>query len=148
MPVHRIVKRGLPVLLLGPLCGCYSYRDVAVTVVDIHDKSPIMGARVYTEYEVGLGRTPPRTDVATTGPDGRASLRVANDPLGVGIIAWRNDYRRRGLSIYPAHTRSRAGAGKAWQSVPWPYPPQTIQLMKGVDPPISNRPAEDPYGDY
>jgi hypothetical protein len=83
------------------LQGCYTYKTVAVKVVDAESGEPVPGANVWVGFEnIGITYTPlfflapSKEHSAVTGPDGLASLRVHNGypPWSItapGYIAFR-----------------------------------------------------------
>ena len=75
--------------LVAGLCiglqGCYTYKTLAVKVVDAESGAPVPGATVWVGFEnIGITYTPlvflapSKEHSAITGPDGLASLRVHN----------------------------------------------------------------------
>jgi hypothetical protein len=125
----------LALLALVSLPGCYSYRTVAVIVVDAETRLPIRGAEVRTNYNQGLAHAAPTTSHAVTGPDGRARVHVAKDAFGIFILPKAEgylDYWAGG--VYPD---GRPYDSNPYTELPaWPFDAVTLTLYAQPDPTV------------
>jgi hypothetical protein len=130
------VRLTLSFLILTFAIGCYSYRNVKITVLDAESREPIPNASVRTFYEAGVLFPAPTEYSGTTDEHGDVRLRVAKDSEGIGILP-----SAAGYQSYWAQPAFPDGSsyvsGPFTEIPPWPFDHVTVTLYREPPPTVT-----------
>jgi hypothetical protein len=106
--------------------GCYRYAKTDIIVQDAETLKPVRHAWIECSYDTEMFKPGPPRASTSTGPDGIAHIRIANDPFGVFISISADGYKQSRLSIFPRG--SQLASASTAKERPWPYPPIHVKL--------------------